>query len=160
MQQSTACLHFRGVQRRCVWAVGGLGVAACLACVAAAAVAVDRQAPQSYGGVNWPPDKCVLRLTLSVTGGRTAPPDTLRRRPDTERTCLAVGPTQFTPPNQTRQNSPVCVVSGMAVWIGQSLHNVFRLQIFWRQQSRVVGNPLHTAEADATQTRQFWYAQK
>ena len=21
MQQSTACLHFRGVQRRCVWAV-------------------------------------------------------------------------------------------------------------------------------------------
>jgi len=42
MQQSTACLHFRGVQRRCVWAVGRLGVAACLACVAAAAV--DRQA--------------------------------------------------------------------------------------------------------------------
>jgi len=42
MQQSTACLHVRGVQRRCVWAVGRLGVAACLACVAAAAV--DRQA--------------------------------------------------------------------------------------------------------------------
>jgi len=38
-------LHFRGVQRRCVWAVGRLGVAACLACVAAAAV--DRQARQS-----------------------------------------------------------------------------------------------------------------
>jgi len=35
MQQSTACLHFRGVQRRCVWAVGRLSVAACLACVAA-----------------------------------------------------------------------------------------------------------------------------
>jgi len=35
----------RGVQRRCVWAVGRLGVAACLACVAAAAV--DRQARQS-----------------------------------------------------------------------------------------------------------------
>ena len=42
MQQSTACLHVRGAQRRCVWAVGRLGVAACLACVAAAAV--DRQA--------------------------------------------------------------------------------------------------------------------
>jgi len=34
-----------GVQRRCVWAVGRLGVAACLASVAAAAV--DRQARQS-----------------------------------------------------------------------------------------------------------------
>jgi len=43
------------LQRRCVWAVGWLGVAACLACVAAAAV--DRQARQSClvwrgGGVN------------------------------------------------------------------------------------------------------------
>ena len=59
------------------------------------------------------PDKCVLRR--SASSGRTAPPDTLRHRPDTERTCLAVGPTQFTPPHQTRQNSPVCV---LAVWIG------------------------------------------
>ena len=59
------------------------------------------------------PDKCVLRR--SASGGRTAPPDALRHRPDTERTCLAVGPTQFTPPHQTRQNSPVCV---LAVWIG------------------------------------------
>ena len=53
-QQSTARLHLGGVQRRCVWAVGRLGVAACLACVAA--VAVDRQARQSCrvwrGGVN------------------------------------------------------------------------------------------------------------
>jgi len=53
MQQSTACLHFRGVPRRCAWAVGRLGVAACLACVAAAA---DWQAQQSCfvwcGGVN------------------------------------------------------------------------------------------------------------
>jgi len=43
----------RGVQRRCVWAVGRLGVAACAACVAAV---VDRQARQSCrvwcGGVN------------------------------------------------------------------------------------------------------------
>jgi len=41
----------RGVQRRCVWAVGQLGVAACVA-----AAAVDRQARQSCrvwcGGVN------------------------------------------------------------------------------------------------------------
>ena len=56
MQQSTACLlFFRGVQRRCVWAVGLLGVAAAfLACVSAAAV--DWQARQSClgwcGGVN------------------------------------------------------------------------------------------------------------
>ena len=61
------------------------------------------------------PDKCVLRR--SASGGRTAPPDTPRHRPDTERTCLAVEPTQFTPPHQTRQNSPICVVSGVAVWI-------------------------------------------
>jgi len=52
MQQSTACLHFRGVQRRCVWAVGRLDVAACVA-----AEAVDRQARRSClvgcGDVNW-----------------------------------------------------------------------------------------------------------
>ena len=65
----------RGVQRRCVWVVWRLGLAAWLACVAAE----------------------------------------LRRRPDTERICLAVGPTQFTLPHQTRQNSPVCIMSGVAV---------------------------------------------
>jgi len=62
--QSTACLHFRGVQCRCVWAA-----------------AVDRQARQSCcfwcGSVNSPLDKCVLRR--SASGGRTVPPDTLRR---------------------------------------------------------------------------------
>jgi len=31
-------------------------------------------------------------------------------------------------------------------------------EIFCRRQSRVVGNPIHTAEADATQTRQFCLA--
>jgi len=30
-------------------------------------------------------------------------------------------PTQFTPPQQTRQDDRVCVVSGTAVWIGQLL---------------------------------------
>ena len=39
MQQSTACLHFRGYNvAACGAAVGRLGVAACLACVAAEAV--------------------------------------------------------------------------------------------------------------------------
>jgi len=57
--------------------------------------------------------------TTSLRVRPLRPPDALRRRPDTERTCLAVGPTQFTPPRQTRQNSPVCVVSGVAVRIGQ-----------------------------------------
>ena len=41
MQQSTACLHFAWR----IWSGGYVGVAACLACVAAAAV--DRQARQS-----------------------------------------------------------------------------------------------------------------
>jgi len=55
MQQSTQRVYIlRGVQRRCVWAVGRLGVAAFLAFVAAA---VDRQVRQSCrvwcGGVNY-----------------------------------------------------------------------------------------------------------
>ena len=58
---------------------------------------------------------------------------------------------------QTRQDSPVCVVSG-----GVNLPiaiNAFRLQISRRRQSWVVGNPVHSAEADATQTRQFCRAE-
>jgi len=52
----------------------------------------------------------------SIYLSRSPRPDTLRHRPDTERTCLAVEPTQFTPPHQTRQNIPaVFVVSGVAV---------------------------------------------
>ena len=35
-----------------------------------------------------------------------------RTHSDAERTCRAVGVTQFTPPHQTRQDGPVCVVSG------------------------------------------------
>ena len=107
MQYTTACLHFRCIQRRCVWAVGRLGVAAWLACVTAA---VDWQARQSClvwcGGVNCPPDKCVLRR--SASGGRTAPPDTLRYRPDSERTCLHVcraDSTHTATPDTTRQSS-------------------------------------------------------
>jgi len=37
----------------------------------------------------------------------------------------------------------------MIIW------NVFRLQIFCRRQSLVVRKQIQTAEADATQTRQF-----
>jgi len=47
-------------------------------------------------------------------------PEVALRRPthfDADRTSRAVGPTQFTPPHQTRQNSPVCVVSGVTVTI-------------------------------------------
>jgi len=64
----------RGVQRRCV--------VSCLVWC---------------GGVNWPPDKCVLRR--SASGGRNSAPDTLRHTPDTEHPCLAVEPTQFTDEN-------------------------------------------------------------
>ena len=70
------------------------------------AVAVHRQALQSC--LVWcelsRPDKCVLRR--SASGGRTAPPDTLRHRPDTERTCLAVNSHRH-----TRQDKTVLSVS-------------------------------------------------
>ena len=36
-----------------------------------------------------------------------------RTHSDAERTCRAVGPTQLTPPHPTRQDGPVCVVSGV-----------------------------------------------
>ena len=51
MQQSQRFYILRGVQRRCVWAVGRLDVAAFLACVAAAAV--DRQARQHVSCLSW-----------------------------------------------------------------------------------------------------------
>ena len=56
--------------------------------------------------------RCVKGLRPSLCSRRSLP----SRRPDTSRTCLTVGATQFTPPpHQTPQNSPVCVVSGLAV---------------------------------------------
>ena len=62
--------------------------------------------------------RCELSLPDHPTSAfcvRVRPAVALRRRtqlhrPDTERTYLAVGPTQFTPPHRTRQNSPVCLV--------------------------------------------------
>jgi len=74
------------------------------------------------------PDKCVLRR--SASGGRTAPPDILRPRPDTERTCLVVQPTQFTP-DTTKQCRRCRVWRGGVNWT--IADNVFRLHIFCRR---------------------------
>jgi len=71
-------------------------------------------------------------------GVRPAVAPAVLRRPthsDAERTCPVVGPTQFTPPHQTRQDGPVCVVSGVNWTIAL---NVFRLQIFCRRQTTVL----------------------
>ena len=57
----------------------------------------------------------VLLLSTVHTCDRTAPTDTPTQTGNTERTCLAVEPTQYTSPHQTRQNSPVCVESRVAV---------------------------------------------
>ena len=119
-------------------AVGRLGVAACLACVAAAAA--DRRARQSClvwcGGVIWPPARCVLRR--SESGGRTAQPDTLRHRPDTERTCMAVAcrADSINSHRHTRHDKTVLSVSCMGYELDNAI-NVFRFQIFCRRQSWV-----------------------
>ena len=110
----------RGVQRRCVWAVGRLGVTACLACAAAAAV--DRQARQSCR-VWRPPD--TLRRRTHLSGGRadsihTARPDTTRR------SCLC---------------RVWCADVNWTIAL-----NVFRLQIVCRRRTCIVGNPVHAAE--------------
>ena len=119
-QQSTSCLQFRGVQRRCVW---GRGRAA-------------RRIHLPGWHASWRRRSIGKRGSLVVSGvavwidRRTSsfcvgvrPAVALRRRTqsDAERTCRAVGPTQFTPPHQTRQNSPVYVVSGVAVSISFKL---------------------------------------
>ena len=49
----------------------------------------------------------------------------------------------------------VCVVSGVGGVNWTIAVNVFRLQIFCRQQSSVVENLIHTAEADTTETGLF-----
>ena len=105
----------RDVRRRCVWAVG----AARRSCLPGLRRGGGRQVGATVlsGMAVWTDRRtsafCVgVRPTVALR-----PRDTLRQRPDTERTCLAVEPTQFTPPHQTRQNSPVCVVFGVAVWL-------------------------------------------
>jgi len=114
MQQSTACLHFawrttslrvggRAARRSCLRRGGGgrqAGATVCLVwcdgvnCVGPTAVQVHSAS------------ECVRRSHRQCL-----------RRPthsDAERICRAVGPTQFTPPHQTRRDGPVSVVFG--VW--------------------------------------------
>jgi len=116
--------------------------------------------PQQVPPCRWEivPERGVVRVR------RSARPDTLRRRPDTKRTCLAVKPTHSPQCNSiwlnsgatpdTTKQSCMCRVwrSGVNWTIAI---NAFRLQILCRRQSWVVRNSAHTAEADATQTRQF-----
>ena len=122
-----------------------LGVAACLAYVAAAAV--DRQARQSCrvwcGDVNLP--------CRGASSGRTAPPDTLRHR--THLSGGRAGSVHTATPDATRQS---CLCRVWCAGVNWTIAlKVFKLRIFCRRQSPVVWNPVHTAEADATQTRQF-----
>jgi len=54
------------------------------------------------------------------------------RRPthsDAERTCRTVGPTQFTPPQQTRRDGPVCVVSGVNWTIALNVFSDFKFSV-------------------------------
>jgi len=64
-----------------------------------------------------------------------------------------VMPDSHRTPDKTRQSCLCCVWCAGVNWT--IALNVFGLQISCRRQSRVVGNPIHTAEADATQTRRF-----
>jgi len=128
MQQSMACLHFawrttslrvggRAARRSCLPGLrrGGGGRqagAAVLSCLV-------------WRCELWIDGRTSAFWCRSASSGRTAPPDTHRHRPDTERTRLAIGPTQFTPPHQTRRISPVCGVLGVAVWI--SFHSQYVL---------------------------------
>ena len=57
------------------------------------------------------------------------------------------------PPDKTRRS---CLCGVWCADVNWTIAlNVFRLQILRRRQSRVIGNSIHTTEADATQTRQF-----
>jgi len=79
------------------------------------------------------------------------------RRPthsDAERTCRAVGPTQFTPPNKTRQDGPVCVVSGVPVWIWQLRWTCSDSSCLSATVLSCRESTIYTAEVDTTQTRQ------
>jgi len=76
----------------------------------------DRPVCVMSGGVNWVgPTARQVRFASECV--RRSHRQCLRRptHSDAERTCRAVGPTQFTLPHQTRQDGPVCVVSGVAV---------------------------------------------
>jgi len=70
-----------------------------------------------------------------------------RRKCERRYTHERLVPNSHRPPDKTRRS---CLRRVRCAGL-----NVFRLQIFCRRESRVVGNPIHIAEADATQTRQF-----
>ena len=97
------------------------------------------------GGVNWvvPTSAFCVGVRPAVAPAVPAPPDTLRRW-----THLSG---RLSSQRHTRHDKTVLSLS-CPVWTAL---NVFRLQAFCRRQSWVVGNPIHTAEADATKTRQF-----
>ena len=109
---------------------------------------------RTSGGVNWvgPTSAFCVGVRPAVAPAVSAPPHTLRRW---THLSGAVGPTQSTAPHQTRHDGPVCVVSSESMWIGRLLWACWDFKIFCRRQSWVVGNTIHTAEVDATQTRRF-----
>ena len=112
----------RGVQRHCVWAVGRLGVAACVACVTAA---VDWQARRSC--LVWCGGAIGRRTSAFCVGVR---PAVALRRPthsDADQTQDALSgcradSVHIAKPDTTEYNSSVCVLSGVAVWIIFSLN--------------------------------------
>jgi len=62
-------------------------------------------------------------------------------------------PNSHRPPDKTRR---FCMCRVYCAGLNWTIAlNVFRRQIFCRRQSSVVGNPIYTADADSTQTRQF-----
>ena len=86
------------------------------------------------------PDRPTSAFSVGV---RPAVAPSVPAPPDTPTLNALVGPTQFTRPHRTRQDGPVCVVSGVCRYEVDDC------------SERVVGNPIHAAEADATQTKQF-----
>jgi len=62
-------------------------------------------------------------------------------------------PNSHRPPDKTRR---FCMCRVYCAGLNWTIAlNVFRRQIFCRRQSSVVRNPIYTADADSTQTRQF-----
>ena len=111
-----------GVQRRCAWAVGRLGVHACLACFAAV---VDNQARRF----------CLVRRS-HCTAGYT--PTQTRHR-----THLSGLSGRLNSHRHTRHDKTVLYVSCLACYLCE-LDNCY-INVFYQRQSSVFGNPIHTA---------------
>ena len=142
-----------------LWAVGRLGVSAGLACVAAAAV--DRQARQSCrvccGSMNRVGPTARRVRSASECVRRSHRQCLLRpTHSDTERTCREVGPTQFTPPVQTRQDGPVLFVSCLVCRCeSDDCSKRVQTSTFLLVTVLSCRDGIHTTEAGATRTRQF-----